>query len=122
MYITVHVYVYIYICIFSYYKLVHKGAVQNFQPQWTHDKVWQAWQNLLLLKMFYHFYLWEDDKRFVFRNQLKIVCVCVCVSRQGYITDKVPVEVLIEKYLPMEYRRMLIPIATSGNVVIPKQK
>ncbi|KAM4624481.1 uncharacterized protein cenpt [Polymixia lowei] len=44
------------------------------------------------------------------------------LRRQGHVNDKVPVEVLIEKYLPMEYRKLLIPVATRGNVVIPKLK
>ncbi|XP_041828937.1 centromere protein T isoform X9 [Melanotaenia boesemani] len=44
------------------------------------------------------------------------------LKRQGYVNDKVPVEVLIEKYLRMEQRKLLIPIATSGNVVIPKRR
>ncbi|XP_023258220.1 centromere protein T [Seriola lalandi dorsalis] len=44
------------------------------------------------------------------------------LKRQGYVNDKVPVEVLIEKYLRMEQRKLLIPIATSGNVVIPKKQ
>lgn len=37
------------------------------------------------------------------------------------MNDKVPVEVLIEKYLRMEQRKLLIPIATRGNVVIPNK-
>ncbi|XP_031698210.1 centromere protein T isoform X2 [Anarrhichthys ocellatus] len=44
------------------------------------------------------------------------------LKRQGYVNDKVPVEVLIEKYLRMDQRKLLIPIATSGNVVIPKKR
>ncbi|KAK7919618.1 hypothetical protein WMY93_010902 [Mugilogobius chulae] len=44
------------------------------------------------------------------------------LRRQGHVNDKVPVEVLIEKYLRMDQRKLLIPIATSGNVVIPKRK
>lgn len=44
------------------------------------------------------------------------------LCRQGYVNDKVPVEVLIEKYLRMEQRKLLIPIATNGNVVIPKTR
>ncbi|KAG7227873.1 hypothetical protein INR49_013667 [Caranx melampygus] len=44
------------------------------------------------------------------------------LETQGYVNDKVPVEVLIEKYLRMEQRKLLIPIATSGNVVIPKKR
>ncbi|XP_059893570.1 centromere protein T [Gadus macrocephalus] len=56
------------------------------------------------------------------RKTIEVADVELLLRRQGYVTDKVPVEVLIEKYLPMEYRRMLIPIATSGNIVIPKKK
>ncbi|CAL8306523.1 unnamed protein product [Boreogadus saida] len=56
------------------------------------------------------------------RNTIEVADVELLLRRQGYVTDKVPVEVLIEKYLPMEYRRLLIPIATSGNIVIPKKK
>lgn len=38
------------------------------------------------------------------------------------MNDKVPVEVLIEKYLRLDQRKLLIPIAMSGNVVIPKKR
>lgn len=38
------------------------------------------------------------------------------------MNDKVPVEVLIEKYLRFDQRKLLIPVATSGNVVIPKKR
>lgn len=50
-----------------------------------------------------------------------LITLLVCFFRQGYVNDKVPVEVLIEKYLRMDQRRLLIPIATSGNVVISKK-
>ncbi|XP_041314576.1 centromere protein T isoform X4 [Pyrgilauda ruficollis] len=43
----------------------------------------------------------------------------VLMRRQGLVTDKMPLTVLIERYLPMEYRRLLIPVAVSGNKVIP---
>ncbi|XP_016522621.1 centromere protein T, partial [Poecilia formosa] len=54
------------------------------------------------------------------RKTIKVEDVKLLLRRQGYINDKVPVEVLIEKYLRMDQRKILIPIATSGNVVIPK--
>ncbi|XP_077165563.1 centromere protein T isoform X2 [Paroedura picta] len=41
------------------------------------------------------------------------------MRRQGLITDKIPLNVLIERHLPLEYRKLLIPVATSGNKVIP---
>ncbi|XP_071767714.2 uncharacterized protein cenpt [Centroberyx gerrardi] len=56
------------------------------------------------------------------RKTIDVEDVELLLKRQGYVNDKVPVQVLIEKYLPMEYRKLLIPIATSGNVVIPKQR
>uniref|UniRef100_A0A8C9MTD8 Centromere protein T n=1 Tax=Serinus canaria TaxID=9135 RepID=A0A8C9MTD8_SERCA len=43
----------------------------------------------------------------------------VLMRRQGLVTDKMPLTVLIERYLPLEYRRLLIPVAASGNKVIP---
>ncbi|CAL8304018.1 unnamed protein product [Lota lota] len=56
------------------------------------------------------------------RKTIEVADVELLLRRQGYVNDKVPVAVLIEKYLPMEYRKMLIPVATSGNIVIPKPK
>ncbi|XP_061450269.1 centromere protein T [Rhineura floridana] len=41
------------------------------------------------------------------------------MRRQGLVTDKMPLNVLIERYMPLEYRKLLIPVATSGNKVIP---
>ncbi|XP_054496557.2 LOW QUALITY PROTEIN: centromere protein T [Agelaius phoeniceus] len=43
----------------------------------------------------------------------------VLMRRQGLVTDKMPLRVLIERYLPLEYRRLLIPVAVSGNKVLP---
>ncbi|NWH62812.1 CENPT protein, partial [Geococcyx californianus] len=45
----------------------------------------------------------------------------VLMRRQGLVTDKMPMNVLIERYLPLEYRKLLIPIAISGNKVIPSK-
>ncbi|XP_072492211.1 centromere protein T isoform X2 [Notamacropus eugenii] len=41
------------------------------------------------------------------------------MRRQGLVTDDVPLYVLVERYLPLEYRRLLIPCAASGNSVFP---
>ncbi|XP_067409147.1 centromere protein T [Emydura macquarii macquarii] len=41
------------------------------------------------------------------------------MRRQGLVTDKMPLHVLIERHLPLEYRQLLIPVAMSGNKVIP---
>ncbi|XP_062997509.1 centromere protein T [Elgaria multicarinata webbii] len=41
------------------------------------------------------------------------------MRRQGLVTDKMPLNVLIERHLPLQYRKLLIPMATSGNKVIP---
>ncbi|KAK2820373.1 hypothetical protein Q5P01_023332 [Channa striata] len=56
------------------------------------------------------------------RSTIEFEDTVLLLKRQGYVNDKVPVEVLIEKYLRMDQRRLLIPIATSGNVVIPKKR
>ncbi|XP_053269212.1 centromere protein T [Pleuronectes platessa] len=56
------------------------------------------------------------------RKTIEVEDVVLLLKRQGHVNDKVPVEVLIEKYLRMEQRKLLIPIATSGNVVIPKKQ
>ncbi|XP_043938003.1 centromere protein T [Protopterus annectens] len=43
------------------------------------------------------------------------------LKRQGHVSDKVPLNVLIERHLPLEYRSLLIPAAVSGNEIIPKK-
>ncbi|KAL2092891.1 hypothetical protein ACEWY4_012689 [Coilia grayii] len=43
------------------------------------------------------------------------------MMRQRFISDRSQVNALIERYLPLEYQKLLIPIATSGNKVIPKK-
>uniref|UniRef100_A0A8C5WZ33 Centromere protein T n=1 Tax=Laticauda laticaudata TaxID=8630 RepID=A0A8C5WZ33_LATLA len=43
------------------------------------------------------------------------------MRRQGLITDKTPLNVLVERHLPLEYRKLLIPVAVSGNKVIPQK-
>ncbi|TNN03873.1 hypothetical protein fugu_000902 [Takifugu bimaculatus] len=55
------------------------------------------------------------------RKTIDVEDAKLLLKRQGHVSDKVPVEVLIEKYLRLEQRKLLIPIATSGNVVIPKK-
>lgn len=45
----------------------------------------------------------------------------VLMRRQGLVTDKMPLNVLIENNLPLEYRKLLIPVAVSGNKVIPSK-
>ncbi|XP_077359371.1 uncharacterized protein cenpt isoform X2 [Festucalex cinctus] len=56
------------------------------------------------------------------RKTIEVEDAVLLLRRQGHVNDKVPVEVLIEKYLRLEQRKLLIPIATSGNVVVPKMK
>uniref|UniRef100_A0ABM5EV62 Centromere protein T n=1 Tax=Pogona vitticeps TaxID=103695 RepID=A0ABM5EV62_9SAUR len=41
------------------------------------------------------------------------------MRRQRLITDKMPLNVLIERHLPLEYRKLLIPVASAGNKVVP---
>lgn len=56
------------------------------------------------------------------RKTIEVEDVELLMRRQGFVTDSMPVNVLIEKYLPMESRMLLIPVATSGNYVIPKPR
>ncbi|XP_010006142.1 PREDICTED: centromere protein T [Chaetura pelagica] len=43
----------------------------------------------------------------------------VLMRRQKLVTEKMPLHVLIERFLPLEYRKLLIPVAVSGNKLIP---
>ncbi|XP_076205657.1 centromere protein T isoform X1 [Aptenodytes patagonicus] len=53
------------------------------------------------------------------RKTVEMADLEVLMRRQGLVTDKMPLYVLIERYLPLEYRKLLIPVAVSGNKVIP---
>ncbi|KAM6380743.1 centromere protein T isoform 3-T3 [Pluvialis apricaria] len=53
------------------------------------------------------------------RKTVEMADLEVLMRRQGLVTDKMPLCVLIERYLPLEYRKLLIPVAVSGNKVIP---
>ncbi|MCJ8737289.1 hypothetical protein PDJAM_G00022330 [Pangasius djambal] len=56
------------------------------------------------------------------RKTIEVEDVELLMRRQGFVTDSTPVNVLIEKFLPLEYRKLLIPVATSGNKVVPDQR
>ncbi|XP_015818684.3 enolase-phosphatase E1 [Nothobranchius furzeri] len=56
------------------------------------------------------------------RKTIEFEDAVLLLKRQGHVNENMPVEVLIEKYLRMDQRKILIPIATSGNVVIPKMR
>ncbi|XP_019738968.1 uncharacterized protein cenpt isoform X2 [Hippocampus comes] len=56
------------------------------------------------------------------RKTIEVEDAVLLLKRQRHVNNKVPVEVLIEKYLRMEQRKLLIPVASSGNVVVPKMK
>ncbi|XP_075693613.1 centromere protein T isoform X2 [Rhinoderma darwinii] len=43
------------------------------------------------------------------------------MKRQRLVTDTTPLNVLIERHLPLESRALLIPCAHSGNKVIPRK-
>ncbi|XP_072926005.1 uncharacterized protein cenpt isoform X2 [Hemitrygon akajei] len=43
------------------------------------------------------------------------------MKRQGFVTAKMPLNVLIENHLPMECREKLIPMAVSGSKIVPKK-
>ncbi|XP_054253165.1 centromere protein T [Indicator indicator] len=55
------------------------------------------------------------------RRTVEMADLEVLMRRQGLVTDRVPMQVLIERHLPLEYRMLLIPVAVSGNKVIPCQ-
>lgn len=56
------------------------------------------------------------------RKTIEVEDVELLMRRQGFVTDSTPVTVLIEKFLPLEYRKLLIPVATSGNNVVPHRR
>ncbi|NXC27520.1 CENPT protein, partial [Campylorhamphus procurvoides] len=53
------------------------------------------------------------------RKTVEMADLELLMRRQGLVTDKMPLHVLIERHLPLEYRKLLIPVAVSGNKVIP---
>lgn len=54
---------------------------------------------------------------FWYINDIKTQFHC----RQGFITEKTPLNVLVEKYLPLELREEIIPMARANNVVTLKE-
>ncbi|XP_071488841.1 uncharacterized protein [Diadema antillarum] len=54
------------------------------------------------------------------RNTIDQADVELLMKRQRLVSDKEPLQIYIEKYLPMEYREELIPMARSGNRVYPR--
>ncbi|NWS44504.1 CENPT protein, partial [Probosciger aterrimus] len=66
--------------------------------------------------------LWNDLAAFAShagRKTVEVPDVEVLMRRQRLVTDEIPLHVLIERHLPLEYRKLLIPVAVSGNKVIP---
>ncbi|XP_028665455.2 uncharacterized protein LOC114657739 isoform X2 [Erpetoichthys calabaricus] len=53
------------------------------------------------------------------RKTLEMADIELLMKRQGFVTRKTPLNVLIEQHLPLEYRKLLIPVASSGNKVTP---
>ncbi|XP_030907710.1 centromere protein T isoform X2 [Melopsittacus undulatus] len=69
--------------------------------------------------------LWSDLAAFANhagRKTVEASDVEVLMRRQRLVTDEIPLHVLIERHLPMDYRKLLIPVAMSGNKVIPEIK
>ncbi|XP_045193318.2 uncharacterized protein LOC123549356 [Mercenaria mercenaria] len=54
------------------------------------------------------------------RKQINMSDFVLLFKRQGYVTEKQSLKSLIEKYLPMEEREKLIPVARAGNRIEPK--
>ncbi|XP_017596416.1 PREDICTED: centromere protein T [Corvus brachyrhynchos] len=63
----------------------------------------------------------EAYARHAGRKTVEVADLEILMRRQGLVTDKMPLNVLIENYLPLEYRKILIPVAVSGNKVIPSK-
>ncbi|NXK10548.1 CENPT protein, partial [Herpetotheres cachinnans] len=63
----------------------------------------------------------EAYSRHAGRKTVEMADLEVLMRRQGLVTDKMPLHVLIERYFPLEYRKLLIPVAVSGNKVIPSK-
>ncbi|NWJ08100.1 CENPT protein, partial [Crypturellus undulatus] len=61
----------------------------------------------------------EAYSRHAGRCTVEVADLEVLMRRQGLVTDKMALHVLIERHLPLEYRKLLIPVAISGNKVIP---
>ncbi|CAO2610157.1 Centromere protein T [Lemmus lemmus] len=55
------------------------------------------------------------------RKTVKLEDMELLLRRQGLVTDQVSLHMLVERYLPLEYRQLLIPCAFSGNSVFPAQ-
>ncbi|XP_073515494.1 centromere protein T [Phyllobates terribilis] len=54
------------------------------------------------------------------RTRISRADVELLMKRQRLVTDTTSLNVLIEKHLPLDCRRLLIPCAMSGNQVLPK--
>ncbi|XP_072202417.1 centromere protein T isoform X2 [Excalfactoria chinensis] len=48
------------------------------------------------------------------RKTVEMADVELLMRRQGLVTDKMPLHVLVERHLPLEYRKLLIPIARKS--------
>ncbi|XP_023618895.1 centromere protein T isoform X4 [Myotis lucifugus] len=55
------------------------------------------------------------------RKTVRLEDLELLMRRQGLVTDRVSLHVLVEQHLPLEYRQLLIPCAFSGNTVFPAQ-
>ncbi|XP_069724536.1 centromere protein T isoform X2 [Phaenicophaeus curvirostris] len=63
----------------------------------------------------------EAYSRHAGRKTVEMADLELLMRRQGLVTDKMPMNVLIEHYFPMEYRKLLIPVAVCRNKVIPSK-
>ncbi|KAG2469745.1 CENPT protein, partial [Polypterus senegalus] len=53
------------------------------------------------------------------RKTVEMADIELLMRRQGFVTEKTPLNVLIERHLTLEHRKLLIPCASSGNKVTP---
>ncbi|XP_040853243.1 centromere protein T-like [Ochotona curzoniae] len=102
--------------------LKHYIKLFNFYAKMPMEKAALGMVEKCLDKYFQH--LCDDLEVFAAhagRKTVKPEDLELLMRRQGLVTDRVSLHVLVERHLPLEYRQLLIPCAFSGNSVFPAQ-
>ncbi|XP_045149747.1 centromere protein T [Echinops telfairi] len=102
--------------------LSHYGKLFSFLAKMPLEKAALEMVEKCLDKYFRHLY--NDLEVFAAhagRKTVQLEDLELLMRRQGLVTEQVSLHVLVERYLPLEYRQLLIPCASSGNAVFPTQ-
>ncbi|XP_075393459.1 centromere protein T [Tenrec ecaudatus] len=102
--------------------LSHYGKLFSFFAKMPLEKAALEMVEKCLDKYFQHLY--NDLEVFAAhagRKTVQLEDLELLMRRQGLVTEQVSLHVLVERYLPLEYRQLLIPCASSGNAVFPAQ-